>query len=796
MMCQNPVVFLENSTDSLSMTTTNSFINDNPKHALRTRYTIALLLIATISLTTHYGVQRLIVSDKSWGEIINIAGRQRMLSQRIAKSVEMQDYVQLNESVDLFESSHEKLVLGRINAQEANLPSQTIQRMFTDLEDSYQRLVSTTHQILDLNESGQSLEELSLEISRSESTFLPKMNQIVKQYEIEAAEDSDFLLHTHQGLTFLTLLVLAIEFIFVFEPLSRRLKRQWVQIKESELRYELAVGGSKDAIWDWDLVTNTIYYSPRWAVMFQDERLIKSNDPNSWLRLVASSDISQFNQHIQRLKGGETEEIDIEIAMMTCTGRPIHALCRGTTLKNKDGKVIRLAGSLADISEQYQARESLRKLAERDSLTGLANRSFFYERVELAVSRSHTENTYRYAVLYLDFDGFKSVNDALGHNVGDELLVSISKRMTESLPENAVIARLGGDEFAVLLTDSDHEESIGVCELLLESLKAPHSLSSNSLVSTASIGVVLGEERFTDADTVLRDADSAMYEAKENGKSQFQLFDIRLHESALKRLSLESSLHAANIHEDFKLLYQPIVDLESGVPEGVEVLVRWNKNNENSVGPDVFIPIMEEIGLITALGEWILRESAQTLRRWDSKLGNTNTIFHVNVSKIQIIHPGFMDMLRDVLSEYPDLESRLVLEITETAVMDPRSDVLELMESMRDCGYLIAMDDFGTGHSSLSCLHQFPLDILKIDRSFILNLESKREFSAVYHSIVTLAQNLGLSIVAEGVETIGQISQLQTMGCMFGQGYYFARPLEEQDALQYLGHEPDKQRAA
>jgi diguanylate cyclase (GGDEF)-like protein/PAS domain S-box-containing protein len=757
-----------------------------PIRSLRTRYITALLILAALSIIAFAGIEKVVSQGGEWGRIINVAGKQRMLSQRIAKEAERQDYQSLRVTLEEFEDAHAMLISGsEVDWREVD-QSKTVERMFLELEVPYQAIVTAAHDLLNQDASETSLAELVSDIAQSESLYLPKMNAIVGQYEIEAKADNEMLVRIDFGVMSFTLLVLALEAFIVFEPAARKLKAQWTQSRENELRFQLAVQGSQDAIWDWDLVSNKIYYSPRWVAMFHEERLIQSDSIDAWVKLIASSEMNNFTNQMERLKLGQVDQIDIEMEMRTAKGDIVYVLCRGAGLKDKNGEVIRLAGSLADVTEQRKTSETLRELAERDGLTGLANRAFFRERVELAVSRSQSDSKFRYVVLYLDFDGFKAVNDALGHNIGDELLISISDRMSETLPASSVIARLGGDEFAILLTESSRVHATSVCDTLLESFQMPHKLESHEIVSTASIGVVLAEERYTNVDDVMRDADAAMYEAKTNGKSQAQFFDLDMHKKAVKRLSVENKLHIADIQQDFKLLYQPLVNLDTGEPEGVEALVRWNVGNSECVNPDVFIPIAEEIGVIQKLGTWILYESGRTLRAWDRELGHSNTIMHVNVSKRQILHPGFISILQEFQIEFPDLHGRIVLEITESAVIDTRANVISLMETIRAMGFPLAMDDFGTGHSSLSCLHQFPLDVLKIDRSFIINLESNREFTAVYHSIVTLAQNFGLSIVAEGLETDGQLAQLQSMGCMFGQGYYFAKPLEKDDALRFL----------
>lgn len=758
----------------------------NPVRSLRIRYLTALAITALLSIAAFALIETLLLRGESWARAINTAGMQRTLSQQVAKAAWRGEREELAAVLDRFERSHAMLSSGDPGSGIRAPGSRDSRRMFEEIEPCFAGLVASARSVLALPPGAATPPHLLDRIDRHADAFLPRMNEIVHQYETEATAGTAMLAWLHLGLLVLTLATLLGELVLVLEPAARRLRRQMHDLHESELRYELAVRGSRDAIWDWDLAANRVYLSPRWAVLFEDERLMGSTSPEAWLRLISSSDMQRFVDHFDQLKSGARDQVDIELEMRTQTGREIHVLCRGAGHQTTDGKVVRIAGSLADISDLNAAQQRLRELAERDSLTSLANRSCFMERVELAVVRAGQTGQHDYAVLFLDFDGFKAVNDALGHGVGDELLIGIAERLTDHLQPPTEVARLGGDEFAVLIPHTDRHGVERLCASLLETLKQPHRLRSHEIVSTASIGVVLGAEGYTTAEAVLRDADAAMYQAKASGKSQARFFDSELHARALHRLSLESELRAADITRDFAILYQPIVSLETGEPEGVEALLRWPRPGKDAVGPDTFIALAEETGIIADLGEWVLTECAWTLAQWDRALGHTRTVMHVNVSKRQMLHPGFLGMLEDIRQRFDGLEKRLVLEVTESAVMDQRSSIVATMRKARELGFPLAMDDFGTGHSSLSCLHQFPLDVLKIDRSFILNLEKRREFAAVYHAIITLAENLGLQTVAEGVETEGQLALLQSMNCSFGQGYAFARPLDQQAALDFL----------
>jgi EAL domain-containing protein (putative c-di-GMP-specific phosphodiesterase class I) len=331
----------------------------------------------------------------------------------------------------------------------------------------------------------------------------------------------------------------------------------------------------------------------------------------------------------------------------------------------------------------------------------------------------------------------------------------------------------------------------------MRSLEKPHLLGGNEVSMSASIGIVTSDLAHADAEDIIRDADAAMYQAKLAGRAQFRFFDAAMHAQALERVTLEQDLRRADPESEFRVLYQPIVALSSGRIVGFEALIRWEHPTRGLLSPDAFIPTAEETGLIIHLGEWIFRQGCAQMRSWMDEFDDGHPVkLNINLSRRQLSHPGLLDMLTQIASSEGVPPARLRLEITETTVMDSRADVVSVMQAMRDAGFGLAMDDFGTGHSSLSCLHRFPIDVLKIDRSFISNLAGRRELSAVMHAIVTLAHHLGLSVVAEGVETGDQLAQLQAMECECAQGYLFDRPLTAQRATETLREERRRSLAA
>ncbi len=566
------------------------------------------------------------------------------------------------------------------------------------------------------------------------------------------------------------------------------LRAESERVELAQERYRLAVLGSQNGLWDWNLSTNKVYYAPQWMELLGLREDQVGDSPDEWFGRIVSGDLSAFHADLIEHLEGESDRFDTEIKMVHADGHPRWMLCRAVAVRDEAGVATRVAGSLADINDQKLAQEELRRLAQHDRLTGLPNRELFSDHVRRAISRTKRDERRHFVVLFFDFDRFKLINDSLGHNVGDALLVSIAERFRAMLRETDTAARFGGDEFVVLLNDV-HEtgDAEHWCERFLEAFRKPHDLDGHEVVSTASIGLTSSEFGYDDADEMIRDADAAMYQAKLAGKARYCVFSEEMHAQVLERMHLEHDLQRADLDEQFHLVYQPIVSLSTGEIAGFEALIRWRHPEQGVIGPDMFISIAEETGHIVPMGEWILRTVCAQFERLRSIHGGDLPLhMNVNLSKRQLVHPALLNTLRDILRDFAMDPSDIFLEITETAVMDERHDMTVIMGQIRDLGFRLAMDDFGTGHSSLSCLHRFPIDVLKVDRSFIRNMENRREFTAVMHAIVTLAHHLDLTVVAEGVETRGQLAQLQSMNCEFAQGFLFGQPMSGEQTTALL----------
>ena len=570
-----------------------------------------------------------------------------------------------------------------------------------------------------------------------------------------------------------------------FEQVETQVRRRTAELEErtaelraSEERFALAVRGTSDGLWDWDLRTDRIYYAPRWCELLGLEPGSVGDSPGEWFGRIASGNLSSFHDRLTAHVEGQDERLDLELEMNHSDGRPRWMLCRAAAIREVGGRAVRLAGSLTDITELKLAQENLRRLAQHDRLTGLPNRSLFKDRLRQVMAEARAEPGRVYAVLFFDFDRFKLINDSLGHDAGDALLIGIAERFRSVLRAGDVASRFGGDEFVVLLARAAGPEEIrATTERLLAEFARPHQVAGRAVVSTASIGLAISTLGYDDPDDMIRDADVAMYQAKMDGRGAFREFDATMHAKAVSRLNLEQDIMRADPDREFELHYQPIYSLATGEPEGVEALLRWNHPTLGPVEPSEFIGAAEDTGAIIRIGAWVAREVCRQIRAWEDGHGVAPPVVNVNLSRRQLIEPGLPELLAAAASEHRVDPARVCIEITETDIMDERNAFAGVLERIRALGFGLAMDDFGTGHSSLWCLHKFPLDALKIDRSFVRHMAERREFTAVMQAIVSLSHNLNLRVVAEGVETEDQLAQLQALDCESAQGYLLGRPV-------------------
>ncbi len=570
-----------------------------------------------------------------------------------------------------------------------------------------------------------------------------------------------------------------------------QLQERSAQLAESETRYALAARGANDTLWDWDLRQGTAYFSPRWQEMLGLEDQPLGQTLEEWLSRVHVEGIQRLRTDLGDHVAGLTAEVENVHRVLHGDGTYRWMLARGLAFRDEEGKVVRVAGSLTDVTEQKQFEEQLLHDAFHDPLTGLPNRALFLDRLEQAVRRAHRRADTLFGVLFLDLDRFKVINDSLGHTVGDQLLKEIALRVEACLRPGDTVARLGGDEFTVLLNDlvrpNDAELVAGRIQ---ESLKVPFRLEGHEVVTSTSIGIALSTQGYSRAEDLIRDADTAMYRAKADGKARHRIFDRHMHENALHRLRLESDMRQAIDRQEFELHYQPIISLQSGQIEGFEALVRWQHPERSLIMPGEFIGIAEETGLINPLGWWVLRTACMQARAWQQQFPRDPALqMNVNLSGRQFRQP---DLVRGVVTALNDIglpPESLRLEITESVLMETAKASRTLLEEMRGHGIRLCIDDFGTGYSSLNYLHSFDIDVLKIDRSFVKGIRSGRA-PEIVQTIVNLSRSLGLAVTAEGIETRDQLAELRGLDVELGQGFYFSRGLNAERATRLLERDP------
>jgi diguanylate cyclase (GGDEF)-like protein/PAS domain S-box-containing protein len=555
-------------------------------------------------------------------------------------------------------------------------------------------------------------------------------------------------------------------------------KRAQEALKESEERYALAALGSNDGLWDWNISDNEVHFSARWKSMlgFQENEI--NNKPEEWFDRIHDADRARVKNEITAHQNGTTPHFESEHRMLHHDGTFRWMLSRGLAIRDQSGRPLRMAGSQTDIT---QAKVS-------DPLTGLPNRLLFIDRLNRLIKYSKRRKNHSFAVVFMDLDGFKMINDSMGHMVGDQLLVGVAERLEKCLRstdtlarlrDTYTVARLGGDEFTVLLDDlKDPNDAKIAADRLMKALKPPFLLAGKEVYTSVSIGIAQSNPVYEGPDEMLRDADTAMYHAKSLGKGRYEVFDAKMRASVMARLQLETDLRHALERREFRNFYQPIVNLASGEIAGFEALLRWQHPTRGLLGPIEFIGVVEETGLIRELGWWNLSEACRQIGEWRAAWpANRDLIISVNLSAKQFLQPNLVADIANLLREIKLPPDALKLEITESTVMKDPAGAVEMLQQIKSLGVRLAIDDFGTGYSSLSYLHRFPLDTLKIDRSFISSMDDDGDGMEIARTILPMAKNLRLDVVAEGVETLEQFELLKKFNCAFGQGYYFSRPL-------------------
>ncbi len=504
----------------------------------------------------------------------------------------------------------------------------------------------------------------------------------------------------------------------------------------------------------------------------------------SHAKITHAEDLEKRDALTHELVDGRIPHFELEHRYLTADGRTVHALTRAGLIRDDAGAPLHLVTQIIDITERREMEERLRYAAEHDPLTGLPNRVAFMKAL-----RAHRGSELPFGVIFLDLDQFKIVNDSLGHQAGDELLVLIARRLRDTLSDDHMLSRHGGDEFTVLLSGvGTTQPAIEVAHHMQAALTMPFDLQGQDVFASASIGIALGIRGSATLEEILRNADTAMYRAKSKGRGRQVVFDDTMHAKVVKRLTVETDLRRGVKNGDFLTYFQPIVRLAKDAPTvGFEALMRWRHPSRGLIKPDEYLEVAEDTGQIIPLGNWILNDACQSLAGWRRLHGaNAPEFVSVNVSNRQFAHPEFAVQVEEALLRSGLPPECLRLEITETVIMDYGLETQILLAHLRDLGCRLYVDDFGTGYSSLAHLHRLPIDALKIDRGFVQGTVPRGDGLEIVKAIISLAKNLNLEVIAEGIETEEQLEQLQLLGCKLGQGYLFAEPMSYEDATNRM----------
>jgi diguanylate cyclase (GGDEF)-like protein/PAS domain S-box-containing protein len=555
-----------------------------------------------------------------------------------------------------------------------------------------------------------------------------------------------------------------------------------VDLRRSEERYAVAVQATNDGIWDWDLLGESMHFSERWKALLGYADAFTTDRPDAWFDLVHPDDVDRLRREIDHHLAGTSPHFENEHRIRHADGGWRWVLTRGLTTRDADGRPRRITGSLSDITDRRVAQERLIHDALHDSLTGLPNRALFLDRLTQCLRHLERDASYACGLLYVDIDRFKLVNDSLSHAAGDRLLIEIAHRVARVLRPGDTLARLGGDEFAILLDGGITPAcALDVAARVAGAIARPIRFDRRELSISASIGIAHNLDGCVSPEELIRNADIAMYDAKGRGGGRCEVFDASMHQRVVDRVSLETRLRQAIEQQRLRTFFQPIIDLRSGELHGLEALARWPAGDE-AVPPSEFIEVAEESGLIGALGVLILRSACQTLSDWRTRgVVAPQVTVSVNVSIRQIADGGLVEHVRAALHDHELPAANLVLEITESTLIENPELVSAVLDELLTLGVAIQLDDFGTGYSSLTVLHDFPGDTLKIDRSFVATMIERPESAAIIRSIVGLAHNLGLRVIAEGIERAEQRAAVTALRCEYGQGYHFARPLPREE---------------
>jgi len=566
------------------------------------------------------------------------------------------------------------------------------------------------------------------------------------------------------------------------------------ELQVSEERYSLVARGANDGLWDWDYKQDQVYFSPRWKSMLGFSKNAIGSDPLEWIDRIHPDDRMRVINELHAHKIAQTSHVECEYRIKNVEASYRWMMCRGLAVRDEDGVAYRMIGSQTDITDRKKAEEKLVFDAVHDALTGLPNRILFLDRLNHCIELSSRRNNFSFALLYLDLNRFKVINDSLGHLLGDQLLKVIGSRFKDVIRKGDTLSRLGGDEFVILCEEIDDITVVtNLADRIQQELLRPIDLDGQKVVVGCSIGITDSSIGYERPEDMLRDADTAMYRAKVRTGSRYEIFDQTMHERTMNVLQIESDLRLALESEQFEVYYQPIVEIDKDEISGFEALVRWNHPKLGLLLPEEFLEVAIESRLIVPLGRWMLTSACGQMQMWKAQWEEARDwTISVNLSAPELAQPDLVNAMYDIIEESGLDPIFLKLEITETSLIKNSGHALQTMNALRARGIHLSIDDFGTGYSSFSYLHQFPFDELKIDRTFISELDNRSDKQKIVNAIVSLAHNLGMTVVAEGSASSAIYENLRGASCEYAQGFSIMEPKSSSEITQSIAFDVDR----
>lgn len=579
----------------------------------------------------------------------------------------------------------------------------------------------------------------------------------------------------YKGWAYITLTAFIVYFL-VRKAIEKNLETE-SSLDISENRWKFALEGAGDGVWDWNMVTDQVFRSARWKEIYGYTHNELEETAMAGRAIVHPDDLAKMIEDTEAYLEGRKDTYISEFRLLCKDGSWKWTLSRGMVInRDANDKPLRMIGTHTDISKRKSAEAQVFRLAHYDQITHLPNRVLFLERFQKEIIKCQRNNQF-ITLMYLDLDNFKEINDTLGHDVGDMLLKETADRLVSCVRADDIVARMGGDEFTILLSDLNNQASTErIAQKILDKFTEPFNLKGEALYITTSIGISVYPEDGAEVEVLLKNADQAMYAAKEQGRNRYQHFTSCMQDAALTRMHLSNDLRSALASNQFRLYYQPIVELASGNIHKAEALIRWQHPLRGLVSPDEFIPIAERTGMIIEIGDWVFTEAVKQVTKWLPHQPN----FQISVNRSPV---QFRANLKYHLDWINHLQMQgvsgqnICIEITESLLLDARDVIIEQLEGYGKFGIQVAIDDFGTGYSSLAYLRKFDIDYVKIDRSFTSNIHPDSSDLVLCEAIIAMAHKLGKKVIAEGIETQEQLDLLLAAGCDFGQGYLFSKPI-------------------